>query len=89
MLLWIIFCTGIIEIFTLTSRIFFGPASRFYSLHFHGIHIHHLYVGIILLILSLFFPFTSILVLGWSLVLSDVVHHFLILPLLGLPIEFP
>ena len=55
-----------------------------------GIRIHHGYIGILLIIMAIFFPapFVSkwLLITGMSLFLSDVVHHFLVLwPITGSP----
>ena len=55
-----------------------------------GIRIHHGYIGILLILIAMFFqaPFVSqwLLITGMSLFLSDVIHHFLVLwPITGRP----
>jgi hypothetical protein len=55
-----------------------------------GIRVHHGYIGILLIIMAMFFPtpFVSewLLITGTSLFFSDIVHHFLVLwPITGSP----
>jgi hypothetical protein len=55
-----------------------------------GIRIHHGYIGILLIIMAVFFPTALVsnwlLITGMSLFLSDVIHHFLVLwPITGSP----
>ena len=57
-----------------------------------GIRIHHGYCGVVLILLAWSFSQTHprhaevIYVVGWSLLLSDAIHHFLVLwPLTGSP----
>ena len=52
--------------------------------------IHHLYLGVVVIFASGFtqtaFP---LLELGFAVALSDLVHHFVVLPLTGHTTEFP
>ena len=48
------------------------------------IRIHHGYIGMGFLVLSLFSPLSALWVIGWALILSDLVHHYTVLPLLSI-----
>ena len=89
--------TVVIELFTLAMRYVFGlqstrdTASTIGVLTL-GLRIHHGYIGLLLLIIAMFARrraqrFASHLVVwGAALVLSDAIHHFLVLwPIEGSP----
>ncbi len=88
MLFWIAILTLVIEAITVLFRFGFRiQATRspaFIARFTFGIRIHHGYLGIILLIVSLiptlpvYLP-NMLLILGSSLLLSDLIHHFVVL----------
>jgi len=94
--LWILALTILFE--TLTCFLRFGldlqstrDTSMLRSLTF-GFRIHHGYVGVIMVLLSLLLPAqlakvrTWVFRIGMALVLSDLAHHFLVLwPITGDP----
>ena len=73
----------LIEIVTIASRALFGSAQKFYRKHRLPVRIHHGYIGLILITLYILFPVPTIfIVTGTALFLSDLVHHFIVLPAL-------
>ena len=98
----ILVCTLICELATCVGRFAFKISVRekeqaIKKLTF-GIRIHHSYVGIGMIlaaaIANLFVssnpPWLSLLgVVGWGLLLSDIIHHFLVLYLVTGNTEFP
>lgn len=87
MLIEIIILTLIIEIFTIIGRILFGSMKEKYKKS--KLRIHHGYPGIILILINFFYPIELIFILGISLVLSDIIHHFFVLPIWVKKTEFP
>ena len=98
----ILACTLICELATCTGRfalkISFKEKEQVIKKLTFGIRIHHSYVGIGMIlaaaIASLFVsgkpPWLSLLgILGWGLLLSDIIHHFLVLYLVTGNTEFP
>ncbi len=81
--------TLLIEVLSIFGRLIFGSAKRFYEKK-KLVRIHHGYVGLGLIIIISFFYFNEyLIILGWSLFLSDLVHHFIVLPLWVGKTEFP
>ena len=79
----ILLLTLLIEIVTIASRALFGSAQKFYTKHNLPVRIHHGYIGLILIALYILFPVPAIfIVAGTALFLSDLVHHFIVLPAL-------
>lgn len=87
-LLWIAILTLLFEAMTAALRFGFGlqatQSTAFIGNLTFGIRIHHGYLGIILLLFSLIpalpIYFRNILlILGSSLLLSDLIHHFIVL----------
>lgn len=81
----------LIEAVTIFARMFFGPIKiRFQKLKFkYKVRIHHGYIGLILLLFYQYIPNDALLIIGGGLLISDVLHHFLVLPLWVGKTEFP
>ena len=86
MLLEIALLTSAIEIITCIGRFWLKQRARNWN---WPVRIHHGYVGIALLLLWFALPKDMLLVGGASLVLSDAIHHFVVLPLAVGSTEFP
>lgn len=90
MIVDIIILTLIFETFSIISRVKFGSMKKIYKKSKMPVRIHHGYVGILLLLVFyLIMPVYSLLVIGWSLFLSDAVNHFIVLPIWVRKTEFP
>jgi len=92
-LIKIIILAFVLEIITIITRMIFGSARDRYrkmKLKFK-IRIHHGYIGLCLIfIIYIFFPAQQmLLIIGWSLLISDLLHHFIVLPLWVKRTEFP
>jgi len=75
----ILLLTILMEIATIAGRALFGSAQKFYRKL--PVRIHHGYVGLFLIALYILFPMPTIfIVTGTALFLSDLIHHFIILP---------
>ena len=98
-ILWI---ACFLEIITYILRFGFDFHSRKIQHKYNlPIRIHHMYLGFIIIILGFFWTRTlfpdfilgnaaiTILDLGMSIALSDILHHFVILPLFHQGIDFP
>ena len=85
----IIILTTILELLIITGHCYFGSAKSFYKKHLLKYRIHHGYVGLILFVISLIFANSSLFILGTSLVLSDCIHHFIVLPVWIGRTDFP
>lgn len=94
--------TLIFEIFTVILRFCFGYTAdtdlAFLGFLTGGYRIHHLYVGVVTCAIPFLItinPFLNdvLLVIGTGLIVSDLVHHYLVLwPITGSPefhIEYP
>ncbi|MFT7619663.1 MAG: hypothetical protein ACI97A_003319 [Planctomycetota bacterium] len=92
---WIIVLTILFETATCVLRFGFDfettRDTAFLSLLTFGFRIHHSYVGVLTVLLSLYVRRGHMVQtwawrLGWALVASDLIHHFLVLwPLTGDP----
>lgn len=91
MLKEIIIFTLIIEIFLIIGRFLFGSMrERYKRIKFkYKIRIHHGYIGIILILVYFLYPLELIFIIGISLFLSDIIHHFIVLPIWIKKTEFP
>jgi hypothetical protein len=72
----------IIEAATLMCRMGFHMKSAEIERR-HMPRIHHSYIGILFLALNLVAPHEWLFVLGIALVLSDIMHHVLAVPMVG------
>ena len=99
---FIIWIACFIEIITYIFRFGFGFHSRSIQkkLKF-PVRVHHMYIGIIIAIIGAFYSIIlfpdfilngsaiTLLDLGITLALSDILHHFSVLPLFHQKIDFP
>ncbi|MEK6846875.1 MAG: hypothetical protein AABY16_01775 [Nanoarchaeota archaeon] len=91
---WLIIITAVIvEIITIVGRFKFNISTKNFWVsvmrHFnkkHWVHVHHIFLGLIISALALILESNLALNLGIGIALSDAVHHFLVLwPLVGSP----
>ncbi len=91
---WFIIITAvIIEIITIIGRFKFNISTKelWTSLmkHYnrrHWVHMHHVFLGLIIVAISLIVKNNLALNLGIGIILSDAIHHFVVLwPLIGSP----
>jgi hypothetical protein len=87
----IILLALIYEVGTILVRIKFGSMKNFYKKNKEKlkIRIHHGYTGLILILIYLFYPFEILAIIGGFLLVSDIVHHFVVLPIWIGKTEFP
>ncbi len=71
----IIFLTLIFELFTFLGRFVFGPIKKYYKRYKISFHLHHAYVGLILILLYFYFDSDVYGIIGFSLFFSDIIHH--------------
>lgn len=92
-LIFILVSAILIELLTIFGRFFFKLNSKDtyiriikkYNIKFM-IHIHHLFIGLIIFVFSYYFKSSIFLNLGLGIALSDIIHHFLVLwPITGNP----
>jgi len=74
--------TVFFEIITVLLRLGFKLESKVVQEEF--IRIHHGYIGMVFLLMSFVFPINALWIIGWALILSDLVHHYTVLPLLSI-----
>ena len=81
----------IIEGSCILGRLVFGSMKNIYNKNKRRlrIRIHHGYLGVLLILIYLIYPKNVLLIAGMSLVISDLVHHFIVLPLWIGKTEFP
>ena len=89
MILKIVLLTVILELITVIGRLAFGSAKKFYKKHKIRVRIHHGYIGLVFLFLSLFYVNDYVFLIGIVLLSSDLVHHFIVLPMWIGKTEFP
>ena len=82
----IILLTFLFEIITCIGRFAFKLRARDWKM---PVRIHHGYVGIVVLLAWYFAQNDWLLIIGTSLLLSDAIHHFVVLPLAVGRTEFP
>ena len=80
-----------VELLTVVARMICGPMKeRYAKIKFkYKLRIHHGYVGFALLLMHILYPLDTIFILGIALLLSDALHHFVVLPLWVGTTEFP
>lgn len=87
----------LIEIITLIIRFGFGLTSKNVQ-HKMGfpVRVHHMYIGLAVMFTGVYwsFPFLfivpiTLLEIGFAVFLSDVIHHFIMMPVLHKDIDFP
>lgn len=91
MLIRIIILTLSIEALTVICKVMFGSFKDNYKkIGFkYKLRIHHSYIGVVLILIYLFYPTELFFIIGLSLVFSDTIHHFIVLPLWTERTEFP
>lgn len=89
MIIKILLLTTLIESVTILGRLLFGSIKNYYKKYRLKIRIHHGYIGILLILMNLYFKNDYLLISGASLFFSDAIHHFIVLPILAGRTEFP
>ena len=89
MLLKITIATFVLEVTTIIGRLFFGSIKNVYKKYKLKIRIHHGYIGLVLILVNLYFKNNHLLIASASLFLSDAIHHFIVLPIWMRRTEFP
>lgn len=92
MILEVTILTVLIEILTILSRILYGSTQEKFRKNKskYKVRIHHGYWGIALIILYYFFVQIEIIgVMGYALLITDAIHHFIVLPIWVGKTEFP
>lgn len=89
MIIEIIILTTLIEIITIIARKLKLNSYKIQKDLGLKVHIHHMYIGIALLIINFFFQKERIFIIGISLIISDLIHHFIVLPLWIKKTAFP
>ena len=79
----------VVEVLTVLGRKFICSAPELNRRIGLKVRVHHGYIGLVLLVLSLLYFNYYLFVLGWVLFLSDFVHHFIVLPIWKGSTEFP
>ncbi len=87
----ILILTLIIEASTIIGRFIFGPVKdRYNKNNFkYKVRIHHGYIGFVLILFFVLYTNNLLAISGFSLFISDVIHHFLVLPIWIKKTEFP
>ncbi len=80
----VIALTIVFELITVLLLLFFKLRSHAWQESIGMPRIHHGYFGMLLLLTSYAFPgiVLILLTIGWALIISDLVHHYTVLPLL-------
>ncbi len=92
---WIVVLTILMEGITIIFRFGFGYEAtrdtKYFSVITLGFRIHHGYIGIILVLFAAYWLEEGLfriwaIRIGWALIASDLIHHFLVLwPITGDP----
>jgi hypothetical protein len=85
----IILYTVVLELLCIFGRRVFGSTQKRYKEHKHFTRIHHGEIGLLFFIPYAFFPYEMFLIAALALILSDAIHHFVVLPLWVRKTEFP
>lgn len=85
----VLIVTVIIEVMTVVCRIKFGSKKERILQQRKKMRVHHSYIGVGVAGVSLLFINQIVLVIGLSLLFSDLLHHFVVLPLWVRRTEFP
>lgn len=81
----IIILTIVIELVTIFFRLTMRLRSKILQGKLRLPRVHHGYIGMVFLLASFVFPTLSALwVIGWALVISDLLHHYTVMPLLSI-----
>ena len=75
MLVEILVLTVIIEVVTIIGRIFFGSVRSLYMKQPLPVRVHHGYIGIGFILSYFVFSHEFYAVLGFALLISDIIHH--------------
>ena len=77
--------TILFELLTVAPRLILKIRSREVQKRIGMPRIHHGYIGMVFLLASYVFVdhATALWIIGWALVISDLIHHYTILPLLS------
>lgn len=84
----LIILSVVFEFITLASRLIMHMRSNRIQKHLHFPRVHHSYLGVVLVLISVWFGFKEpsynywLLVIGLALIISDLLHHILFLYLL-------
>ncbi len=82
----IVLLTVVLEIITCIGRFGFKMRARDWKM---PVRIHHGYVGLALMVAWFFLRVDLLMIIGASLLISDAVHHFVVLWLIVGRTEFP
>ena len=86
----IIYLTIIIEIILIIGRLIFGSKKEFLRKRKINLHIHHMYYGFALFVVAaIAFYHELLVIIGAALIFSDLIHHFIVLPIWVGKTEFP
>ncbi len=91
MIVGVVLLTALLEVFTIFSRLVFGTEKdKLKKNKIFKFHLHHSYLGIAFILFANYFLYNEfILIVGWAMLLSDAIHHFIVLPILVGRTEFP
>lgn len=78
----IVLLTVVFEVVTVLLRLGFKLQSKVWQKKYNVLRVHHGYIGMVFLVLSFFPPLHALWIVGWALIISDLVHHYTVLPLL-------
>ena len=82
-LLFLILVVGLaLELVTVTARLILDKKSSAIQAQLKIHRLHHSYLGLILLVFYFLWSREWLLILGGGIVLSDLLHHFVVVPLL-------
>jgi len=82
----IVALTIIFELITVLMRLLFKLRSQQWQGAIGMPRIHHGYIGMVFLLASYAFPVAAVVfwIIGWALILSDLIHHYTVMPLLSI-----
>ncbi|MDP3728425.1 MAG: hypothetical protein Q8R18_03135 [bacterium] len=99
---FILWAALFIELITYIFRFGFNIHSKTIQQKFKfPVRVHHMYIGLFLVVTGFFFPITlfsdfilngsaiTLLDLGLTITISDIIHHFTVLPLFHQKVDFP
>jgi hypothetical protein len=85
----IILCTLVIEVLCIAGRRVFGSKKERIARSKNPVRIHHGEIGLLFFIPYMFYQNDIFLIAAIALILSDAIHHFVVLPLWVKSTEFP
>ena len=77
----VIWMTALFELVTIFSRLKLGSIKKFYKKTKIKFRFHHGYTGVLMMLAYFILPYEILLSVGSALILSDLLHHFVVLPL--------